>query len=306
MHDYAHEKTDEILEDLEETIARHYSDVFGTSSKKYAEAMQGFYKEKAKKENELENGHITADEYEVWLRKQSNSDRTKKAVNELANDAVKADSKAVDIINGALAGVFLINLRWAASDVKEQNGGVKVSTELLRHDSEKEIKEYYEQLKKKRESKKLWEKAELNMMKDKAWNKGHFYSVVKHGVEQGYSIDRMSDQLQKVFEMDTNAARRWARTTVTGVQNQARIEYALELIAKGYEVEKEWISTIDKRTRDSHRRMNHETQTVMSEFSNALMFPGDTFTNDPGEYINCRCRLNINILSTPEGNKDAG
>lgn len=300
MRDYAHEKTDEILESLEKKLVRHYESVTKQASKKYAETMRGFYDEKAKKEDEVESGYLTSDEYEVWLRKQSNSARARQAVNELTDSAVKADSRAAEIINGTLAGIFLINMRWAANSVKEQNNGVKITTELIRHDSEKEIQAYYEQLKKRRESRKLWEQAEIDMMKDKSWNKGHFYSVVKHGIDRGYSIDKISKHLEKVFDMDKHAARRWARTTVTGVENEARLQYAIELVEKGYEVEKEWISTEDKRTRDSHRRINHETQNVMNDFSNALRFPGDTFTNDPGEYINCRCRMNINIIGTPE------
>ena len=305
MRDYAHEKTDEILESLEKKLARHYESVTKQANKKYAETMQSFYKEKARKEDEVENGYMTEDEYEEWLRKQSNSTKARQAINDLTDSAVKADSKAADIINGTLAGIFLINMRWAANSVKEQNGGVKISTELIRHDSVEEIQAYYEQLKKRREARKLWEQAEIDIMKDKEWNKGHFYSVVKHGIDRGYSIDKISKQLEQVFDMDKNAAKRWARTTVTGVENEARLQYAIELLEKGYDVQKQWISTIDKRTRDSHRKLNHENRNVMEDFSNALRFPGDTFTNDPGEYINCRCRMNINIIGRPsEGESD--
>lgn len=299
MRDYAHEKTDEILEELEKKLDRHYESVSRQAGNQYAKTMSTFYKENAQKQDDVENGYMTKDEYELWLRKQSNSASTRKAINELTDSAVEADSKAAYIINGALAGIFLINLRWTVNDVKRQNGGVKIETELVRHDSQKEIQAYYDQLKKQRESRKLWEQAELNMMKDKAWNKGHFYSVVKHGVDRGYSIDRISKQLGEVFDMDKRAARRWARTTVTGVENEARLQYAFELIEKGYHVEKQWISTIDRRTRHSHKRINHENRTVADSFSNGLMYPGDTFTNDPGEYINCRCRMNINIIGEP-------
>lgn len=301
MRDYAHEKTDEILENLEKRLNSHYQSVTKKANKKYAATMSSFYTEMAKKEKALENGDITQDEYDIWLKKQSNSSQTKKAINQLTDSAVKADSKAAEIINGTLAGIFLINLRWTANEVKKQNGGVKIKTELIRHDSEKEIKAYYQALKERREQRKLWEEAELNMMKDKAWNKGHFYTVVKHGVDHGYSIDKISKHLEQVFEMDKRAARRWARTTVTGVENEARLQYAIELVEKGYEVEKEWISTLDKRTRDSHRKMNYEKQNVMEDFSNNLRYPGDTFSRQPEEYINCRCHMNINILYSPEG-----
>ena len=58
----------------------------------------------------------------------------------------------------------------------------------------------------------------------------------------------------------------------------------------GIKVRKEWLATIDGRTRHSHAMLDGEQVDNEKKFSNGCMFPGDP--NGPAsEVYNCRCTL---------------
>lgn len=53
---------------------------------------------------------------------------------------------------------------------------------------------------------------------------------------------------------------------------------------------KQWDSTLDSRTRESHAIVDGEIRELDGPFSNGLMFPGDP-SYGAAEVINCRCAL---------------
>ena len=58
----------------------------------------------------------------------------------------------------------------------------------------------------------------------------------------------------------------------------------------GIKVRKEWLATLDGRTRHSHAMLDGEKVDNEKKFSNGCMFPGDP--NGPAaEVYNCRCTL---------------
>jgi hypothetical protein len=62
--------------------------------------------------------------------------------------------------------------------------------------------------------------------------------------------------------------------------------------AKGADVVKQWDSTLDGKTRDSHRRLDGQIKELDEPFTiggKKAMHPGDF--NDPAEDCNCRCEL---------------
>ena len=58
----------------------------------------------------------------------------------------------------------------------------------------------------------------------------------------------------------------------------------------GADVVKQWDSTLDTRTRESHQAVDGEIRELDKPFSNGLMFPGDP-DGAAAEVINCRCAL---------------
>lgn len=58
----------------------------------------------------------------------------------------------------------------------------------------------------------------------------------------------------------------------------------------GIEILKEWVATLDERTRDSHRDLDGERVPQDKPFSNGLMYPADR-NGEAGEVFNCRCTM---------------
>lgn len=85
-----------------------------------------------------------------------------------------------------------------------------------------------------------------------------------------------------------NRAMRIARTEGGKIRNSAAYNAALEAKEKGADIVLQWDAALDKKTRDSHRRVDGEIVELGERFSNGLLFPCDP-AGAAGEVINCRC-----------------
>lgn len=78
-----------------------------------------------------------------------------------------------------------------------------------------------------------------------------------------------------------------------GMSDQAEWEQMLDLKAKGIDIQKQWIATLDGHTRMTHRTLDKQIQEVEDYFTvgaDEIMFPRDP--NAPlKETINCRCKM---------------
>ena len=105
----------------------------------------------------------------------------------------------------------------------------------------------------------------------------------------GEGIPKINRRIRNTVSMSYRDAQRIARTETLRVANQGRMlgfEQARD--DYGIEMEKQWIATLDDRTRDSHSHMHMEKAELDEEFSNGLMHPLDP-NGPPEEIINCRC-----------------
>ena len=87
--------------------------------------------------------------------------------------------------------------------------------------------------------------------------------------------------------------RTFARTAMTGAQNAGRMEMMHRAKGMGIKMQKQWLATFDRRTRDAHQHLDGQTKEVDEPFESKLgdiMFPGDPDAN-PGNVYNCRCTL---------------
>lgn len=112
------------------------------------------------------------------------------------------------------------------------------------------------------------------------------------GIIQGESNQNIAKRIQKsLVDNKYSDAIRIARTETTRVENGAKDQLGKDLQKDGFIVMKEWVSTNDKRTRDSHRDMQGVQVPLDEPFivdGEELMFPGDPM-GSPGNVINCRC-----------------
>ena len=134
-------------------------------------------------------------------------------------------------------------------------------------------------------------KRALNRGIDLAYGKRQISACVTSSILQGKSIKGMADDLQtRIPTMNRTSAIRTARTAVTGAQNAGRIDSYTAAQKMGIKLKKEWLATLDGRTRHSHAMLDGEQVDNEKKFSNGCMFPGDP--NGPAaEVYNCRCTL---------------
>ena len=90
--------------------------------------------------------------------------------------------------------------------------------------------------------------------------------------------------------MDRTSAIRTARTAFTGAQNAGRMDSYAAAEKMGIKLKKEWLATLDGRTRHPHAALDGEKVGTDEKFSNGCRFPGDP-QGRPGEVYNCRCTM---------------
>jgi SPP1 gp7 family putative phage head morphogenesis protein len=132
----------------------------------------------------------------------------------------------------------------------------------------------------------------------KAWNKRKVQSVITQGILQGESIPQLTKRLERVTGGAHAAAIRNARTMITGTQNAGRIDAMDRAKDMGIPVRKQWLATLDTRTRILHRELDGKIADTDKPFTvegYKIMFPGDP-TAHPGNVYNCRCTLTTKII----------
>ena len=130
----------------------------------------------------------------------------------------------------------------------------------------------------------------IDRAKDTAWNRAQFTKDVTSAIMQGTPPSQLAKSLQHTMGLNQVSAIRNARTAITSAQNGGRMEGYAKLAAMGVEMQKEWIATLDNRTRDSHRDLDGERVAYNKTFSNGLMFPADP-SGAGREVWNCRCTM---------------
>lgn len=110
--------------------------------------------------------------------------------------------------------------------------------------------------------------------------------TLTEGVKEGEGVKELSKRVADTFNVRRGAeTERIARTEVLSASNGADLEAYNQ---SGVVEKKEWLTTMDDRTRDWHAMMDGEVVGINKKFSNGLMFPGDP-SAPADEIINCRC-----------------
>lgn len=113
---------------------------------------------------------------------------------------------------------------------------------------------------------------------------------LSRGIAQSLTYAEIARNIQNVTGVDKNKAMRIAKTEGHRVSQEATYNVQLKAKERGAEIVKQWDSTLDGRTRDSHRKVDGEIRELEEKFSNGLMFPSDP-NGQASEVINCRCAL---------------
>jgi HK97 family phage portal protein len=136
--------------------------------------------------------------------------------------------------------------------------------------------------------------------------------MLKQGMEEGWSIDAMTDHLFKMFDYWMNDELSpeefawysermpvWRREMIARTETIGASNYGSHEIYKGWGVKRrEWLSTMDDRTRGMGKNDNYDHVTPNGQVRSIdepfdvsgekLMYPGDK-AGSAGNVINCRC-----------------
>ena len=116
---------------------------------------------------------------------------------------------------------------------------------------------------------------------------------ISRGIAQGLSYQEMARNLKNVTNVDYNKTLRIAKTEGHRIQQEATYNVQKRAIAKGADIVKQWDSTLDGKTRPTHRVLNGQIIGVdeyfKSESGYKALYPSGFGV--ASEDCNCRCCL---------------
>lgn len=291
--DEAHKQTDIEIERLKRRIEQVYSQ----ARKEMQDKMDDFIRRFKVKDNihrkELENGEITKEQYQSWLRGQVfQGKRWKAKLDQLATTATNADMVAQKLINGQLNGVFYNNANWQAYSLEH---GVGVNFGFDMYDSSTVsilLKDQPE----------LLPKYDINIPEDYRWNQKLITDKITQGIIQGEGIVKVAKRLEEVTDRNKSMCITRARTAMTAAQNAGRQKRLSEAENLGIRLKKEWISTLDGHTRTTHRILDGQKVDIDAYFQAdgyKIRYPGDPQAT-PQMVMGCRCTMDGLVLDYPE------
>lgn len=287
--DLGHQLTDKELAKLERRIAKLYRE-----AGKELQATIDAYFEQFKKRDEkmkaligtVQNGkEWTEADYKQWrLNQIGRGERYQAMRDKVAHRVTDANAVAVSYTNDATPGIYSLNRNYSAYTIEQVAGNVGFDlwdeqTVKRLMVEQPDLMPYYPP------------KRALKRGIDLAYGKKQITASVTSSILQGKSIKHMADDLQKrITTMSRDSAIRTARTAVTGAQNAGRMDSYAAAEKMGIKLKKEWLATLDARTRHSHAMIDGEQVAQDKKFSNGCRFPGDP-QGPPWEIYNCRCTL---------------
>lgn len=287
--DLGHKLTDKELAKLERRIAKLYRE----AGEELQTTIDAYFEQFAKRDEEMkaligtvQNGkEWTEADYKQWRLNQIGRGKRYQAMRDkVARRATDANAVAVSYTNDATPGIYSLNRNYSAYTIEQVAGNVGFDlwdeqTVKRLMVEQPDLMPYYPP------------KRALKRGIDLAYGKKQITKSVTSSILQGKSIKHMADDLQKrITTMSRDSAIRTARTAVTGAQNAGRMDSYAAAEKMGIKLKKEWLATLDARTRHSHAMLDGEQVAQDKKFSNGCRFPGDP-QGPPWEIYNCRCTL---------------
>lgn len=175
----------------------------------------------------------------------------------LASDLVNASLIAQSVINGHIAEAYTMNFNYT---IYEMETTTFIDTFIPLYN--KDAIEYII-----RENPDLLPTYQINVPKALRWNKQKISSAVMQGILQGESMNAVAKRMRSVTNMDYKASIRNARTASGAAANKGKEESFKRIKDMGFDIKKQWISTLDGRTRHEHRLLMGQTVDLGQPFT---------------------------------------
>lgn len=295
MSDAGTKKTDKEIKKVEQRLQEVYTEAEKDMQDKLTTFLSKYSAKNQKKLDQLGKGEITQEEYSNWVQGQVFQSQQWTAKHaQIARAMTNTNKIAVAMVNGSMNGVFAFNSNYQAYQIEEGFGinfgfglyDTSTVTNLVKNDPQ------------------ILPKWKIDEKKDYIWNEKKLNNAITQGIIQGERLDQISKRISTgLCSQNENLMKTFARTGMTQAQNAGRYQRQMEAKKLGINMVKEWMSTLDGRTRDSHRHMDGEKIKVgdkwhPQKFSNGCRYPGDP-EGPPQEVYNCRCTLVADLVDYP-------
>lgn len=301
--DIGYKRTDKMLSSLEKRIRAEYKQAEKEVKEKLDKYLARFDVKDEKHRNDLKQienqykkGKIPFSEYKEakegykkWRESQIMvGQRWENLRDTLAQDYNRYNNIAKNTVNSYMPDVYALNHNFGTYEV-EKAGKIDTSYVLYNHDAVEHILRQNPELLPPPAPKSVTSKRIADGI-DVRWNKQQIQSVMMQGILQGESIPRLAKRLAKtVGDKNMVGAVRNARTMTTRAQNYGRLDAYKRASLMGIRLQKQWVATLDHRTRDSHVDLDGEIVDINATFSNGMDCPGGM--GPPEEVYNCRCTM---------------
>ena len=287
MIDYGTRHTDLAVKCAEWRLSRVYRQAQQDIDDKLKAWQKGHEKREKLYRQQLADGKISQTDFDAWMRGQVFQGKQWQArKEEIQQTLLNADKAATKIVNEGKLGVFATNANYVGYGLEH---GANINTGFTLYDEQTVARLI-------KSDPQILPKARAGVKKDKAYS---YYnklmnSAITQGIIQGEDIRQIAKRIADTTgESSYKSAVRNARTAFTGAQNAGRMEGLHQAQELGIKVKKQWMATLDNRTRDAHAELDGQIRDVDEPFEVDGMeidYPGDP-SADPSLVYNCRCTL---------------
>lgn len=285
MYDGGYKGTEKALLALEARISRIYQQARDGLQDTVEAYFKAFEKRDAEMQSLVRSGQVTKEHYTQWrLAQMGRGARYEALRDEMAARYTNANQVAISYVNDATPGIYSLNRNYAAYTIEQVAGDVGF-TALDEQTVKRLAVESPDLMPNYPKSKAVKRGIDL------VYGKQQITASITSSILQGKSIKGIADDLQaRISDMNRTSAIRAARTAATGAQNAGRMDCYTAAEQKGIALQKEWLATLDGRTRHSHAALDGERVNTEEKFPNGCRFPGDP-QGAPREVYNCRCTI---------------
>ena len=295
--DYAHKWTDKQLAALEKRIAAEFKQAADELTATVNAYFAAFVKRDAEMAAKAEAGEITEQAYKQWRLAQIGRGKRFEALRDkVAERYTNAHEVAIAYVNDSTPGIYTLNRNYAAYTIEQISDKADFTLwdeQTVRRLIEEQpgLMPYYPP------------KRALKRGIDLDYGKKQITASITSSILQGKGIDKISSDLQNRMQgMSLASAIRTARTATTAAQNAGRMDSYHAAEGMGIKLKKEWLATLDGRTRHAHAMLDGQTAETDKPFhvdGYEIMYPGDT--SAPGYLVyNCRCTLIAALDDVPK------
>ena len=237
----------------------------------------------AAKRQLLADGKITLADYQSWQRGQIfQGKRWKRKINQVQQTLHHSNVEAARIVNDKKMDVYADAYYRAGFELEGVTG---VSFELYSGETVARLIDDRDQ---------LLPEWKVDEPKDYLWNYDKLNNAVTQGIIQGESVDDVAKRLcSQLCSQNESKMKMFARTAINEAQSAGRQQQMDDAAKMGIDQLKQWLATLDGRTRDVHRHLDGEEVPYNESFDSDLgkiRFPCDPKAH-PANVYNCRCTM---------------